>query len=203
MNRRKLLRFVGLVAIVVALFALLYRPFPSDKTPEGAYMRIARSMAMNKPLEIFPYLENEAQWASYSIRDSRKEAKTLVLRSYPEPAKTEWLTTHGKIADAPDGSDAFYIYSEQRGLLERLKKDLSGVDRVDIDGERATVVTARGTRYAFRKRPNGIWGLTLFSAELIAERNRAERDLSVIRTAAADYDRVKGVVAPLTADAGR
>lgn len=192
MKRRALfVRIVAIVAIVAALFAALYRPFPSDKTPEGAYMRIARSMAMNKPLEIFPYLENEAQWASYSIRDSRKEAKALVSRSYPEAARTEWLKEHEVIANAPDGSDAFYIYVEKRGLLQRLRKDLSGVGSVEIEGERATVVTARGTRYAFRKRPNGIWGMTLFTAELVTERNRAERDLSVIRSAAADYDRAR------------
>ena len=154
-------------------------------------MRIARSMAMNKPRDIFPYLENEAQWASYSIRDSRKEAKALVSRSYPEAARFEWLQEHDAVAGAPDGSDAFYIYIEKRGLLQRLRKDLSGVASVEIEGERATVVTARGTRYAFRKRPNGIWGMTLFTAELVSERNRAERDLSVIRTAAADYDRAR------------
>lgn len=197
MNRRAfLLRAAVVAGIGGGLFAALYRPFPSDHTPEGAYMRIARSMAMNKPLEIFPYLENEAQWASYSIRDSRKEAKALVEKSYPEVPRAAWLAEHGRIADAPDGSDAFYIYSEKRGLLQQLRKDLSGVAHVEIDGERATVVTARGTRYAFRRRPNGIWGLTLFTAELFAERNRAERDLSVIRSAAADYDRAGKAAAP-------
>ena len=90
-----------------------------------------------------------------------------------------------------DGSDAFCMYVEKRGLMQRLRKDLSGVAKVEIEGERATVITARGTRYAFRKRPNGIWGLTLFTAELVSERNRAERDLSVIRNAAADYDRAR------------
>lgn len=190
MTRRAILvRIAVLLALGSALFAVLYRPFPSDHTPEGAFMRIARSMAMNKPLEIFPYLENEAQWASYSIRDSRKQAKALVTKSYPEDARVAWLKEYGRISDAADGSDAFYIYAEQRGLLQRLRKDLSGVAQVEIEGERATVVTARGTRYAFRKRPNGIWGLTLFTAELVAERNRAERDLSVIRGAAEDYDR--------------
>ena len=195
-RKRLLLRLAVLVAIGGALFALLYRPFPSDHTPEGAYMRIARSMAMNKPSEIFPYLENEAQWASYSFRDSRKQAKVLVQKSYPEVHKAEWLAEHERIADAPDGADAFCIYAEKRGLLQRLRKDLSGVASVEVEGERATVVTARGTRYAFRKRPNGIWGLTLFTAELFAERNRAERDLSVIRGAAEDYDRAAKAAGP-------
>jgi len=48
---------------------------------------------------------------------------------------------------------------------------------VDTQGERASVVTARGTRYAFRRRENGMWGLTLFTADLVAESERASRDL--------------------------
>jgi hypothetical protein len=59
---------------------------------------------------------------------------------------------------------------------------------VEIQGERATVVTARGTRYAFRRRENGIWGLTMFTAELSAEAERASRDLEVVDAAAKDYE---------------
>jgi hypothetical protein len=76
-----------------------------------------------------------------------------------------------------------------------LRKDLSGVVRVDIEGERATVVTARGTRYPFRRRDNGIWGLTIFTADLMAESERASRDLENISRAADDYDRVKNASA--------
>ena len=50
------------------------------------------------------------------------------------------------------------------------------VDGLDVDGERATIVTARGTRYAFRRRPNGMWGLTLFTAQLLALAERAARE---------------------------
>jgi len=52
-------------------------------------------------------------------------------------------------------------------------------------------VTARGTRYPFRRRENGIWGLTVFTAELLAEANRASRDLDMVNRAADDYDRQK------------
>jgi hypothetical protein len=49
----------------------------------------------------------------------------------------------------------------------------------------------RGTRYPFRLRDNGIWGLTLFSAALAAEAERASRDLAVVNLAADDFDRAK------------
>ena len=71
-------------------------------------------------------------------------------------------------ADAPDGADVF-VPSRAARVDRAPRRDLSGVARVEIEGERASVVTARGTRYPFRRRDNGIWGLTLFTAELMAE----------------------------------
>ena len=75
--------------------------------------------------------------------------------------------------------------------MTRLRRDLSGVAKVEIAGERATIETARGTRYPFRRRDNGIWGLTLFTAELVAESERAARDFEVVDRAAADYERAR------------
>ena len=74
-------------------------------------------------------------------------------------------------------------------FLPRLRRDLSGVGKVEVTGERATVETARGTRYPFRRRDNGIWGLTLFTADLVAEAERAARDWDVVEKAALDYER--------------
>ncbi|HVJ91280.1 MAG TPA: hypothetical protein VM580_15860, partial [Labilithrix sp.] len=84
------------------------------------------------------------------------------------------------------------VYRE-RGWARRLRKDLSGIASVDLDpkAERASVVTVRGTRWPFRKRDNGIWGLTIFTAELVAEAEKATRDLAVVEAAAADYDKVR------------
>jgi hypothetical protein len=65
-----------------------------------------------------------------------------------------------------------------------------------VQGDRATVETARGTRYPFRRRENGIWGLTLFSATLVAEAEKAARDAAMIEKAAADYERVKKTDTP-------
>jgi hypothetical protein len=83
------------------------------------------------------------------------------------------------------------LFARQKGLVTQLRRDLSAVAKVDVEGERASVVTARGTRYPFRLRDNGIWGLTLFSAALLAEADRASRDLAVVAAAADDYDRAK------------
>lgn len=152
-------------------------------------MRIAHSVAKNDPRGFFAYLETEAQWACFTIRDMRKKASTRVAASFPEPQRSELLAKYKQFAEAPDGSDVFAIYYAERGWSNRLRKDMSGAVKVDVDGERASVVTARGTRWPFRRRDNGIWGLTVFTAELLAEAEKATRDLAVVDAAAADYDR--------------
>jgi hypothetical protein len=95
-------------------------------------------------------------------------------------------------AEAPDGPDVFVAMAKRNAWLERLQRDLSGVAHVEVQGERATVVTVRGTRYPFRRRDNGIWGLTIFTAQLQAEAERAARDLEMVEKAAGDYEHARG-----------
>jgi hypothetical protein len=190
------LAIAAVVLVPVILVAALRRPFPSDRTPEGAYMRIARSVVADEPRAFFAYLEQEAQWACFTIRDMRAKATKRIEASYPEPQRTLMLEQYAKMATAPDGSDVFAIFYADRGWARRLRKDMSGVAKVDVEGERASVVTVQGTRWPFRRRDNGIWGITLFTAELVAESEKATRDLAVVNAAADDYDRAKSAKGP-------
>ncbi len=205
MSRRvKVAIALGLLAVGAAIILRLWRPFPSDKTPEGAYMRIARSVTTGRIEEAFPYLETEAQWASYTVRDMRRAARDTVLAAYPEPQRSELSAAYRVEAEAKDGSDVFAIVADRRGWRSRLRRDLSGAVAIEVEGERATVVTARGTRYPFRRRDNGIWGLTIFTADLLAEAERASRDLAMVKAAAEDYaaDRSRNPPAPRAPGAG-
>jgi hypothetical protein len=170
--------------------------FPSDKSPEGAYLRVVIAVNKGDPASFFSYAETEAQHACYTIRDYRRKSVERVSASYPEPEKSQALSLYKAFADAPDGADVFALYARQKGWLERLRRDLSGVGHVEIRADRATVQTVRGTRYPFRRRDNGIWGLTLFTASLTAEAERAARDAALVEQAASDYDRAKMGKAP-------
>ena len=166
--------------------------FPSDRTPEGAYYRVAIAVNRGKPAQFFAYLETPAEHACYTIRDYRRRARERVLAAYPEPERSELGREHVEEATAADGADVFALYARRLCFVDRLRKDLSGVAHVEQHGERATVETARGTRYPFRRRPeNGIWGLTLFTAVLEAEAERAARDYALIDKAAKDYERAR------------
>jgi hypothetical protein len=165
--------------------------FPPDTTPEGAYLRIAYAIGQGDVRGCFAYLEERAQHAAFTLRDYRKQASERVAAAYPEPERTRLVALYEPYAKASDAADVWAGEAERRGWVGRLRRDLSGIVRVETNGERATVETARGTRYAFRKRENGIWGLAIFTAELVAEAERAARDWDVVQRAAADYERAK------------
>jgi hypothetical protein len=172
------------------------KPFAPDTTPGGAYARIALAVAERRPKDIFAYLETEAQWASFTLHQARAKACGLVRESYPADQREKLLGTWKDEGDSADGPDAFARLAVRRGWMARLERDLSGVEHVEVQGDRATVVTARATRYPFRRRDNGIWGLTIFTAELEAEAERATRDLDMVERAAQDYERAKTLTSP-------
>lgn len=163
--------------------------FPPDTTPEGAYLRIASAILRGQPGECFAYLEDEAQHACFTIADYATKARKVILESYPESERAEALAPYALVADVEPGPPTWVALAEARGWLRRLRRDLSGIDDVEVDDVRATITTTRGTRYPFRRRDNGIWGLTIFTAELLAEVEKLARDGELIESAAADYRR--------------
>ena len=195
--RRLLTR--ALLGVLLLLFsALLWarRSFPTDRTPEGAYLRVVIAVNRGRAQDFFAYTETRAQHACYTIRDYRKKTRDRVLKSFPEPERSRLAASYAEEAEAADGSDVLAIYAKRNGWMNRLRQDMSGVAKVEIQGERATVQTAHGTRYPFRVRENGIWGLTQFTALLSAEAEKAARDLSLIEQAAVDYERAPPGRAP-------
>jgi hypothetical protein len=176
------------VGVVFAAYLVAILRYPSDRTPEGAYLRVVKAVNLGRPKEFFAYTETAAQHASYTIRDYRKKARDRILSAYPEPDRSKLAAEYEPDATAPDGSDLFALHAAARGWVALLRRDLSGIAQVESQGERATVVTAHGTRYAFRRRENGIWGLTLFTPALVSDAEKAARDFAQIDRAATDYE---------------
>jgi len=192
MRTRRALIYVlaGLASILILALVWAHLSFPSDRTPEGAYLRVVIAVNRGRAQDFFAYTETRAQHACYSIRDYRKKMRERVLQSFPEPERSRLAAEYAEQASAPDGADVLAIFAKQNGWMNRLRQDMSGIARVEVQGERATVQTAHGTRYPFRRRENGIWGLTMFTATLDAEAEKAARDSALIEQAASDYDHV-------------
>ncbi len=192
MAKHKATTLIGgalLAALAGALLIYWVVRFPPDTTPEGAYMRIAHAVSRGKPDDCFAYLEEEAQHGAISIADYASQINKRIEQSYPEPERSEALARYAGMASSERGAGTWALLADQRGWIGRLRRDLSGVESVEIVGERATIVTSRGTRYPFRRRPNGIWGLTIFTVELTTESERLARDWTSIQAAAKDYQR--------------
>lgn len=187
--RAVLLALLGLSAAIALGFLWQWLSYPTDRTPEGAYLRIVKAINRDRAEEFFAYLETPAQHACFTIGEYRRKARERALETYPEPERSRVAARHAEVARAATGAEVFSVLAEQRGLSDRLRKDVSGIARVEIEGERATIETARGTRYSFRRRDNGIWGLTLFTPALLAEAEKAARDFAIIDQAANDYAR--------------
>jgi hypothetical protein len=187
---RRTLAAGAAVLVTGGLLTWWYR-LPPDTTPAGAYMRIAKNLGAAEPEEIFAYLEEDAQHACFTILHYARLATGRIGEAYPEEARAAAVAPYAPIVAAGDGPPVFVLYAEKKGWIRRMRQDLSGVADVEIAGERATVTTARGTRYTFRRRPNGIWGLTLFTAELVDEAEKLARDWDLIGRAAKDYERAQ------------
>jgi len=188
MTRR---RWVALAVVAAALvaYAAAWLLYPSDRTPEGAYLRVMSAVNRGEPRAFFAYIETDAQHACFTIGEYRKRSAEVVKAHFPPAERDRALAQLGPAATSQDGPDVFAAYVAERKWFDVLRRDVSRVEKVEVQGERATVETVRGTRYPFRRRDNGIWGLTLFTAELVDEATRAARDFALHESAAQDFRR--------------
>jgi hypothetical protein len=177
------------IAVAAVLAAVYVRRYPAETTPEGAYLRLAKHLELGQPELAFSYLEVDARDAAYAMARARTDALAKVRVSFPREEALAFADSYAALATGDDGPKAFARYAEPRGWLRRLTKDVSPIDHVEAEGDRATVVTRKGTRYPFHRDRDGRFGLTSFTAELVAQAKRAARDLEVVERSAADYER--------------
>jgi hypothetical protein len=188
-TRRWILGF--LLSLPALGYSYSWFTFPSDQTPEGAYLRIVKAVNQGKAASFFAYTEEAAQHACFTIRDYRKKALSVASEHYPPEDLARLQVEYGEVAAAVDGADVFAILVRKEGWMGQLRKDVSGIAQVEKNGPRATIVTSKGTRYAMRKRPEGIWGLTAFTPTLVDEAERAARDFLQVERAAQDFARAR------------
>src|SRR5436309_1652788 len=114
MDRRlRIALFLGILGLGYAAFILHARAsFPDEKTPEGAYARIAVAITEGRPRDCFAYLETQSQWAAYSILDFRRKILKLVEESYPDPLRGKLVTEYAAAGRAEDGADIWALYAE-------------------------------------------------------------------------------------------
>src|SRR5690606_22338180 len=70
------------LAIPLAWYVWAWISYPSDRTVEGAYLRVMTAVNRGEPAEFFAYIETPAQHACYTIKHYRKKARARVLEAY-------------------------------------------------------------------------------------------------------------------------
>lgn len=186
MNRRRL---IWLLALPPLGFAGVWLLYPSVRTPKGAYSRLTNGVNRGREEEVFACIEIAAQHAAFTIHKYHSAALKRIDEAYPIENRDNERRRFVELASLTPGAGVFKWYARRFEWLEQLRKDMSGVAHVEVNGERATVETVRGTRYAFRQSEDGMWGLTLFTARLVADAEKAARDYSLVDAAATDYQR--------------
>src|SRR3954465_10736246 len=119
MRTRRALLFVlaGLASVIVLALVWAHVSFPSDRTPEGAYLRVVIAVNRGRPEDFFAYTETRAQHAAYTIRDYRRQARQRVLAAYPEPERSRLSREYEAEATAADGADVFALYAKRQGWI--------------------------------------------------------------------------------------
>ncbi|MCU0684821.1 MAG: hypothetical protein MUF34_21685 [Polyangiaceae bacterium] len=146
LSRRVYVISLGLLLLVGAPIGYtrwLGRAFPADTTVEGAYLRVVLAVDNEKLGDAFAYLETEAQWACHTTFDYHKKIVDLIAAAYPEPERAAALARYHEAPLSADAPAFFAKLARSRGWEARLRRDLSGVARVEEQGERATLETAR------------------------------------------------------------
>lgn len=189
---RRLLFGLAFVAVLGGLaFGIGAASYPSDRTPEGAYLRIVQAVNQDRPQDFFAYTDEEAQHACYSVLDNRRRARARIQSAYPQAKQADALLPFQGILGLEGAPDVFAYYARREGWLSQLRHDLSAIKTVEQAGPRATIVTVVGTRYSLRRRPNGIYGLSAFTPFLREEAEKSARDFVLIDKTAADYEALR------------
>jgi hypothetical protein len=189
---RGLLLGLALMALILGVgLAWAQWIYPSDRTPEGAYLRIVQAVNQDRPQDFFAYTDEEAQHACYSLLDYHRRAEARILGAYPEEKRASALVPFRAVARLNSPPDVLAYYARREGWLSQLRRDLSAVAKVESMGPRATVVTVGGSRYALRRRPGGIYGLSAFTPFLREEAEKSARDFVLIDRTASEYEAMR------------
>src|SRR3954462_13403943 len=121
MRTRRALIYVsaGLASLLILAMVWAHVSFPSDRTPQGAYLRVVIAVNRGRAEDFFAYTETRAQHAAYTIRDYRRKARERVLSAYPEPERPRLAQEYAAEAAAPDGADVFALYAKRYGWMTR------------------------------------------------------------------------------------
>ncbi len=162
---------------------------PDPRTIDGMMGYAALAIERDDPEMLFKVIDERARHALISIVADRQAAAALIRAHYPAADQAGALQSLG---DALDLEDAWQLFAARcdQACRRAWSTELGAVQTKTADGEEWRVTTTRGAEVrVYREHEGEWWGLVWRTAELDAERDRANRDLEMIRQNAETYQR--------------
>ena len=185
------------IALLVAalVFGCAGEPPAGEDTPRAALARLGPCVDRGDAQCLFRGLDRDSRWSVETIHRSLTEARDLVERSYPGPARVGALGAWSQVALAATPAAAFAALAAERGWTAALSAGFGAAAEVRRTGpEEAEAITTRGARLSFA-RHDGDWGLALWSAELQRDKLRILDNLEQIRNNAREFDEQRAALA--------
>lgn len=181
------LLFLGLVPVLSLLASCSGTPDP--RTVEGTLGYMAQAVETGDARMLFRVVDARARHAMISTVSDRRAAAELVRRTYPADQQAAALAALGDAAEARDAAD---LFARRCGpaCMQGIGAMVGPPASVRTEGQETFVRTSKGTEIVLFRKNEGDWyGFVWRTAELAAERDRANRDLHVIQENAATYER--------------
>lgn len=160
---------------------------PDPRTVEGVITVMAQNVERGDARAMFRVIDKRSRHAMASIVADRREARRLIESSYPESARAEALASLGDASDVPDAA-ALFARRCPAACLRTIGARLGAPTATRKEGPVTIVTTTRG-ELRLRDGVTDWYGLEWNAEALAQERERANRDLDLIRQNAATYAR--------------
>ena len=159
--------FRGCALGILAVFAL--GCFPADpRTPEGALDMASRALERGDGKMLFRVLDQRTRHAMDSIVKSRREAASLIKRSYPETEQRAALIALGDAAHVREAAGLFDRRCDIRCRVA-LHETVGAPKTITQDGDEILVHTTRGTQLRMFLGTDTWYGIVWKTEELSAE----------------------------------
>jgi hypothetical protein len=186
---------IAVVLVVALALGCAAGPPAGEDTPRAALARLGACLDRRDTKCIFPELDRDSRWSVETIHRSLVEARELVERSYPEPARAGAFGVWSEAARAGAPAECFAVLAAERGWTASLAAGFGAAAEVREAGPDAVeVLTTRGAGLPFI-RHDGRFGLALWSAELQQDKLRVLDNLQQIRNNAREFDEQRAALA--------
>lgn len=162
---------------------------PDPRTLEGATAYAAQAIEEDDRTRLFKVIDARARHAMISIVTDRQRARAVIERSYPAEERAPAIAALGDAATVPDAAALFARRCDAACIAE-IRDSLGAPVEQRVEGRVTIVRTTRERELRwYRKTDSDWWGLEWRTEALVAERDRANRDLAAIEENASTYDR--------------